>query len=187
MLIIRFYPFGVHPFKDPDLAKGHPCELIKTLSDHKSSYLNNASDETVIEHVLDVLKPYYSQKREEQTALLKSFFYYLVNTKENTSIADFCEQRKVSYMTVYRSFQKILRIPPKKFERLVKLGISIDYLFQTNNRFTNVGLDSGYYDQAHFVKEFRHFVGKTPSEYIKYLSEKNFYTNDGYTSFSSLQ
>jgi YesN/AraC family two-component response regulator len=31
---------------------------------------------------------------------------------------------------------------------------------------TQVGLESGYYDQAHFIKNFKAFTGEDPSRYF---------------------
>ena len=31
-------------------------------------------------------------------------------------------------------------------------------------------MQGGYYDQSHMVKEFKSFVGLTPENYIKYMS-----------------
>ncbi|HMR91851.1 MAG TPA: helix-turn-helix domain-containing protein [Chitinophagaceae bacterium] len=40
---------------------------------------------------------------------------------------------------------------------------------------TQIGLEAGYYDQAHFIREFRAFAGLTPSAFLKESSEmKNF-------------
>jgi AraC-like DNA-binding protein len=32
---------------------------------------------------------------------------------------------------------------------------------------TNIGLSAGYYDQAHFISEFRHFAAATPSDFAR--------------------
>ena len=33
-------------------------------------------------------------------------------------------------------------------------------------KWTDVALESGYYDQAHFINDFRDFSGFTPKEYL---------------------
>jgi hypothetical protein len=32
-----------------------------------------------------------------------------------------------------------------------------------------LALDLGYFDQAHFIKDFKTIVGRTPAEYAKHL------------------
>ncbi|MEM6633013.1 MAG: helix-turn-helix domain-containing protein, partial [Bacteroidota bacterium] len=53
-----------------------------------------------------------------------------------------------------KSFCKIVR-----FQTLLKAKPSRESL-----RKNKLFFDLGYYDQAHFVKEFKHLYGKTPTE-----------------------
>jgi YesN/AraC family two-component response regulator len=32
---------------------------------------------------------------------------------------------------------------------------------------TDIGLDSGYADQSHFIRTFKKYTGKTPSNFLK--------------------
>jgi AraC-like DNA-binding protein len=34
-------------------------------------------------------------------------------------------------------------------------------------RWSEIALESGYYDQAHFIHDFKFFSGFTPNEYLK--------------------
>jgi AraC-like DNA-binding protein len=45
------------------------------------------------------------------------------------------------------------------------------------HRLTELALDHGYFDQAHFIKEFRRFTGMTPSKYrnVPHLTGVNFF------------
>jgi AraC-like DNA-binding protein len=38
-------------------------------------------------------------------------------------------------------------------------------MFDPETDLTGLAYQCGYFDQAHFIKEFRAFTGKTPSEY----------------------
>jgi AraC-like DNA-binding protein len=34
-----------------------------------------------------------------------------------------------------------------------------------SNSLTGIGLDGGYYDQPHFIRDFKSFTGKSPTQF----------------------
>ncbi len=170
---IRFYPFGAFPFSD----------FLTSDID----YQQITDDNAIIEQVFTSLKTNYNYEKEQQIILLREFYDYLLRDIENTSVQNFCDQQAISYMSFYRSFKKQLNISPKRFERLIRFRLSVDHMIWEKQKLFDISFDSGYYDQAHFAKEFKYFVGMTPSEYIKYLSDHNLYDYDKFTNFTSLR
>ena len=62
--------------------------------------------------------------------------------------------------TVHRE----LGMAPKPLARLLRFERAIERL-RAGAELADVALDSGYYDQAHFNRDFRGFAGVTPTEY----------------------
>jgi AraC-like DNA-binding protein len=58
-------------------------------------------------------------------------------------------------------------LPPKQFARLVRFGHAVERI-RTSDRveWGGVAQSCGYYDQAHFNRDFRAFTGVTPSEFL---------------------
>lgn len=82
------------------------------------------------------------------------------------SIADLARATQVSARQLERLFHERIGISPKVFVRIVR--------FQEVLRATRSGPDSGwaaialehgFYDQAHFINDFKAFVGRTPGEW----------------------
>jgi AraC-like DNA-binding protein len=42
-----------------------------------------------------------------------------------------------------------------------------------NESLTSIAYGCGYFDQSHFIKEFKSFTGLTPSAYLKSVSPVN--------------
>lgn len=56
------------------------------------------------------------------------------------------------------------------FLRKTRFDAAIDCLCRDNSKsLTHIGLDLGYYDQAHFSRDFKGFAGITPKQYRKEL------------------
>lgn len=73
----------------------------------------------------------------------------------------------LSCRQLIRRFDQYVGISPKEFARITKFISSLDMLSQSRLKtFTDVALDSGYFDQAHFIHDFREYSGMTPGEYL---------------------
>lgn len=59
-----------------------------------------------------------------------------------------------------------------QFARRARFDRAVDMLCQDDSiSLTHAGLDLGYYDQAHFSREFKSFAGMTPKAYRKELQQ----------------
>jgi AraC-like DNA-binding protein len=63
------------------------------------------------------------------------------------------------------TFHRELGMPPKAVARLLRFERALERL-RAGADLGDVALDSGYYDQAHFNRDFRRFAGRTPTEYL---------------------
>jgi AraC-like DNA-binding protein len=75
-----------------------------------------------------------------------------------------------------RYFQQIFRqqfgVTPHHFRRIIRLKQLTRHLLLARQRdYLDSALAFGYYDQSHFIHDFRHFIGVTPS---RFLQETNF-------------
>ncbi len=64
-------------------------------------------------------------------------------------------------------FKKHVGVSPKFYERVVRFQRCLDQL--RNHRtgdLTELAYDAGYYDQAHFINEFKEFSMKTPTQVL---------------------
>ena len=69
-----------------------------------------------------------------------------------------------------RGFQQVIAISPKVFARILRFQEAQRRLmFDPDADLTGLAYECGYFDQAHFIKDFKAFVGKTPSEYAQHM------------------
>jgi len=65
-----------------------------------------------------------------------------------------------------KKFRKATGASPKHFSSIIRLRNVISTGKQQQN-FTELAYNAGYFDQAHFNKDFRLFTGQTPSGFFK--------------------
>jgi len=61
-------------------------------------------------------------------------------------------------------FREHVGLPPKALARILRFERAAERL-RRGDELVDAALDSGYYDQAHFNRDFKAFAGVTPTEY----------------------
>jgi len=80
-----------------------------------------------------------------------------------SELADYCQ---VSLRQLQRGFQQVIGTSPKTFARTLRFQEAQRRLmFDPDADLTDLAYECGYFDQAHFNKDFKAITGKTPSEY----------------------
>ncbi len=89
-------------------------------------------------------------------------------SKGQVRIEDLSQKTGVSNRQLIRKFNNCIGLPPKEFSRIIKFINSLHYLKQQDNLYlSEASYDCGYYDQAHFIRDFKEYSGLTPTEFLK--------------------
>jgi AraC-like DNA-binding protein len=82
------------------------------------------------------------------------------------SSAALSEKLSVTTKSLERKFSEYIGKTPKQFIRLIRFQAALADLGSTSQiSFTEYAYRNGYFDQAHFIKEFKSFTGFTPREF----------------------
>lgn len=107
-----------------------------------------------------------SSKRQN---VAEAFEFLIENYQDPTVISTYAERSDISPRTVSRWFSDEIGIPPKRLARIARFHAALPGLH--GDRDQGFWFDCGYYDQAHFIREFKEFTGTTPEEYGRMVSE----------------
>jgi AraC-like DNA-binding protein len=86
-------------------------------------------------------------------------------TKGNIRIKELAMQLHTSQSPLEKRFRKLVGASPKKFASIVRMKNTIR-LYSPEKSLTDISYEAGFYDQAHFIKEFKTFAGDTPEDYF---------------------
>jgi AraC-like DNA-binding protein len=64
-------------------------------------------------------------------------------------------------------------LTPISFHKIRRFQYSLRLVARNDQPLTSIAYESGYFDQSHFIKEFKSFTGLTPSAYLKNISPVN--------------
>lgn len=83
-------------------------------------------------------------------------------------------QKSAKYYTGYserhirRLFQQYVGISPKLFSSIIRHQKALRYLnVEPDQDMASFALEQGFYDQSHFIKEFKRFQGITPIQFMR--------------------
>ena len=83
----------------------------------------------------------------------------------NIRMSEVAEKLHTSQSPLEKRFRRTVGATPKKFASVVRLKYTLQQ-FQSQTSLTSLAYESGFYDQAHFIKQFKTFTGETPEHFF---------------------
>ena len=75
------------------------------------------------------------------------------------------EKTGIHYKKLERVFTRYTGYNPKNFSRVTRFYKALQQMKKAPASLTDIGLSSGYYDQPHFIRDFKAFTGKSPTQF----------------------
>lgn len=97
---------------------------------------------------------------------------YIMDRKGLLEIKELFSEFGVSKVTLRKHFLEKMGLSPKVVSRIWRLNHFLELEKEaTQLSLTQLALDSGYYDQAHFIREFKTFFYDSPRRFFKQESQ----------------
>lgn len=84
----------------------------------------------------------------------------------NLSIKNLAEGLFISRDPFEKRFRKLTGTSPKHFASIIRLR-SLISTYSNSVSFTEMAYQAGYFDQSHFIKDFKSFTGLTPQAFFQ--------------------
>lgn len=108
-----------------------------------------------------------TQADENQAKCIEYTLLRIVNQPHVISFQCVCEQIGYSQKHFINLFKEQVGVLPKQYLKIMRFQKAI---VEIENRdiihWSDFAPEHGYYDQSHFINEFKSFSGFTPGEYI---------------------
>lgn len=172
-IAVRFFPWGAYHFFDilisdflDDCIDGQVLwgeESIRIISELNSA--GNLQDRyNLVEAFLTERLNQYRKtepKTDEAVKLIR-------DSKGTLRIEDICSKMNLDKKQLERKFTKLVGATPKVFSRVSRFLHICRHLDEQKGRsLTQLAYECGYYDQSHFINEFKEFSGFTPKDFFE--------------------
>jgi len=151
--------------KVADLSRvlAHPASLINTVDAGENYYER-----------INLLNEYFKGlpfvKNRRQTPVDKTV--ELVFKKNGmVTIVELCDTAGTGERQLENLFKKYVGLSPKFFSRILRFNYIFQLVHENEQNWTSLAYEAAYYDQSHFIRNFRSFTGESPSAYS--FDEKN--------------
>jgi len=176
LIIIVFHPHGLnHLLHVPASELNDKVIPLTDLFDGTGKALQSAIAaaeklSVKIDHIEAFFRNMVSDHRSAVDPLVTTALHLIQQNKGLLTIQQLtgtigCHSRQIE-----RKFNTAIGLSPKHYCNIVRtLGFvkSLQHATPKSN-LTRSAYDSGYYDQAHLIREFRKITGLTPSQYFKH-------------------
>lgn len=170
---IKFRPGGFYPFVKMPITRftNTAVELEEIFGSdvwEVEEEILQHGDEVRMKEVVEKFLRKRLPERDENVEEVNRVVDYIVGHREVTMVEDVVGSLGLNKRRVQRLFSQYVGVSPKwaigryrihEATERVAAGHEMDW--------TQLALDLGYFDQAHFIKDFKAMVGQTPGEYAR--------------------
>ncbi len=102
-------------------------------------------------------------------ALIRKSVGLIANNTHEPGISKVANELFIGNRQFERLFKEYVGLSPARFSGIVRFNKALS-LFGSPLNLTEIALESGYYDQAHFIRDFKRISGDAPSVYRNNLA-----------------
>ena len=172
---IKFRPGGFYPFYGKSVSEltNRVVPLSDVFGDAGKTFGSvvsaEATDERNVAMAEELLLARHPD-RDQHTALVRRIVDQISATPDLTKVDDLVMGLDVSKRQLQRLFSRYVGVSPKWVILRYRLHEAIERIERGQPvNWTRLAIDLGYFDQSHFIKHFKAFVGRSPDEYSRSL------------------
>jgi AraC-like DNA-binding protein len=168
---IKFRPGGFYPFLRSPVSRltnrilpigdvfGAPGEALA------SSVLAKRSERAMVAVAEDFLRE-RNPERDPVAERVAAIVEQIAADRTITTVETIAGKSGLTVRSLQRVFSRYVGVSPKWVINRHRLHEVVDRLAQGEPvDWTQLAFDLGYFDQAHFIKDFKAMIGRTPGEY----------------------
>ncbi|ADZ90128.1 AraC family transcriptional regulator [Marinomonas mediterranea] len=167
-----FFPYGFSDFISQPIKNLRDKETsIYELFDKdeaeklERSIVNAQSTQERIEILEAFLFSQLSNQRTIEN-IVKSTVDTLFSHNGNVAIHEITDSNPSKKRQLERQFLNIVGVSPKQLSKLIRLQTALKLIIDKEESLTDISYQSNYYDQSHFIKDFKEFTGVTPRDFL---------------------
>ncbi|HLU09614.1 MAG TPA: helix-turn-helix domain-containing protein [Oceanobacillus sp.] len=170
---VKFNPGAFYPFEKMPISQlTDTCMDIEQVFGEESRCLEHAVLSTDdVDEMIRLTECFLRERlpeRDDNVVVVNQIIDCIMSDRTITKVDDLVERIGIHKRSLQRLFRQYVGVSPKWVIQRFRLHEAAELLVEGQvSDLTRMALDLGYFDQAHFIKDFKTVVGKTPAEYAR--------------------
>lgn len=170
------YPFALSQlFSLPATELSNQMLDLKTLMGEKADEINEKimlvpDNRSRVNILARFLEDKLSKAKKPPPGVFETI-RHIIAINGMTSVEDLAKRNFLSTRHFERNFKRFAGFSPKLFSRIIRFQSAASQFGKVEKSLTSIAYDAGYYDQSHFIQDFKSFSGHTPKEYFSGKTE----------------
>ncbi|MDH4616493.1 helix-turn-helix domain-containing protein [Brevibacillus sp. AY1] len=173
VLGVKFRAGGFYPFwqRDVSLLTGatvKASEVFGSVADEWKHAVLDAGDDAAMARQAEIALSTRLPERDAQAELAARIVQDVMDYRDIIRVEQMSERTGLSIRQLQRLFRKYVGVTPKwviKRFRLQETALRLEW--DKSAQWAELAVQLGYFDQAHFIKDFKSVLGLSPAEYRK--------------------
>ncbi len=173
MLIVQFkkgraFPFLIEPMQNlTNFVVDAELVISPIILNIRERLLEASSPFEKFQVLEKLLLKIYLRKLKENS-FVDFAVSKIIASPNQSSIKTISNKVGFSQKHFIKLFKEHVGVTPKEFLKVIRFQKAIQHIEnQIAVDWSQISYDCGFYDQSHFIADFKNFSGFTPSEYIK--------------------
>lgn len=176
MFGIKFKPYALSRLFGIDMSQftDKVVDLDTVLAEEFSSLGASLLDDHSFEEKVRMSNQFFSDLNlppDEQDKAVLEIVEKIIKENGLISVSELSNSLNIHERKLGRIFNRYVGVSPKFYSRIIRFSYIFSVVQEKKMSWGEIAQMTGFFDQSHFIKNFREFTGEEPSKYI--FEDKN--------------
>ncbi|WP_206604245.1 DUF6597 domain-containing transcriptional factor [Aquimarina sediminis] len=171
IFFVRFHPNGFLPFTTIPIKEmeNTAVTLEKLFGESGLEIEQKIINANTNMERIDLIQSFLINRLTDDKLIdkiVQSTIETITTANGQLSINELSKQTELNRRFLARKFSSTIGLSPKQLSKIVRLQTTLKTLLTKDvSKLTDLAHENEYFDQAHFIKDFKEFTGLTPKEF----------------------
>lgn len=181
MMGVRFFPHATSFLLDDEIGvfNDQVSDLADVIGADIRDLYTRLQETNTLDARINILNDFFIGRlmraagREERLSKVAHILASITKDPAENNIGRVAGTFGITTRYLHKLVYQHTGLSPKSFDKIHRFKTSLKLIGENKLPLTSIAYDAGYFDQSHFIRDFKSFTGLTPSAYLNNLSAVN--------------